>query len=205
MPISETIILDCVDHIKKGGVAGIPTETYYGLAVDPDNEKALERLFRVKRRPGSKPVLVLISGKRQLESLVSDIPQAYFPLMEEFWPGPLTLVFPARPDISTLLTAGTGTVGVRLTPHPVARALVEAVGKPITATSANISGELPARSAMEVARMFGQDVDYIVDGGESGELLPSTVLRPHGTGFCIERQGVTDLHWRFPLCPDSKK
>lgn len=198
--VLDEIIRNGVAHIKSGGIAGIPTETYYGLAVDPENEKALNKLFRVKQRPDSKPVLVLISTRDQLKSLVSDIPDTYLHLMDEFWPGPLTLVFPARPEVSKLLTAGTGTVGIRLTPHPVARALVEAMGKPITATSANISGKPPARSASDVGRMFGDKIDCIVDGGESGEELPSTVVRPSGDGFCIERHGVVDLRSRFPLC-----
>jgi L-threonylcarbamoyladenylate synthase len=204
-PVLDEAIQDGVWHIQKGGIVGIPTETYYGLAVDPKNEKALKRLFRVKKRPDSKPVLVLISTRDQLETLVLDIPDIYHSLMDEFWPGPLTMVFPARPEVSHLLTAGTGTVGIRLTPHPVARAIIEAAGKPITATSANISGDPPARSALDVSLMFGDTIDYIIDGGESGETLPSTVIRPLGEGFCIERQGGVDLLSRFPLCSQNKK
>ncbi|WP_163336772.1 L-threonylcarbamoyladenylate synthase [Desulfopila sp. IMCC35008] len=191
---------NAVECIARGGIAGIPTETYYGLAVDPENEEALERLFRIKMRPESKPVLVLISCREQLESLVADIPDTYVELMDEFWPGPLTLVFQARAGVSSLLTAGTGTVGIRQTPHPVARAMIESIGKPITATSANISGQPPASSAADVCRMFGKEIDCIVDGGESGEKMPSTVVRPRGDEFCIERHGVVDLRSRFSLC-----
>lgn len=193
-------VRNAVECIKQGGIAGIPTETYYGLAVDPANEEALERLFRVKKRPESKPVLVLISSSTQLTSLAVTIPKAYIDLMDEFWPGPLTLVFAAGPDVSPLLTAGTGTVGIRQTPHPVARAIIEGIGKPITATSANISGQPPASSAADVCRMFGKEIDCIVDGGDSRVKLPSTVVRPCGNGFCIERHGVVDLRSRLPLC-----
>lgn len=198
--LTDDIIRSAAECIKSGGVAGVPTETYYGLAVDPENSTALERLFRVKKRPESKPILVLISLREQLGSMVASIPAAYIDLMDEFWPGPLTLVFPARPEVSPLLTAGTGTVGIRLTSHPIARAIIDTIGKPITATSANISGQPPASVAADIFRMFGNELDYVVDGGESGEKLPSTVIRPCSEGYCIERHGVVDLRTRFPLC-----
>lgn len=193
-------ISEAAHCIRNGGIVGIPTETYYGLAVDTDNEQAINRLFQLKQRPSSKPVLVLISAREQLDSLALSVPDRYHELMEEYWPGPLTLVFPAKPEVSSLLTAGTGTIGVRMTPHPVTVTLIQEVGKPITATSANISGRKAARSAEEVRTMFKNGLDYVIDGGSSGNILPSTVIRSINNRLCIERSGSVDLGARFPLC-----
>ena len=110
--------------------------------------------------------------------------------MEKFWPGPLTLVFEASPRLSALLTGGTGTVGVRLSPHPVAQALIQAVGRAITATSANLSGQPSASVAAEVFRALGNRVDAILDGGQTAGGLGSTVLDVSSPAPRIIRQGV---------------
>src|SRR5262245_61494406 len=99
---------------QRGDVVAIPTETYYGLGVDPFNPKAVDRLLALKDREAGKPILVLIGSLDQLSSLVQEVPSAASSLIETFWPGPLTIVFPARPSLPTSLTAGTGSVGVRL-------------------------------------------------------------------------------------------
>ena len=178
----------------------IPTETFYGLAVDPANEAAVSKLFELKRRPETKPVLVLIANITQLTPLVESTPDLYQELMTEFWPGPLTLVFPARDTVSSLLTAGTGTIGIRHSPHPVALELIELLGAPITATSANLSGRPSAVSAQEVTKMFGGQLDLVLDGGTSEGQLPSTVVRVVEGRCCVEREGVVDLAGRIPLC-----
>lgn len=209
MKTTESLSSSCLKQveaaaciIRDGGVVAVPTETYYGLAVDPFNTNALQKLFRLKRRPVSKPILVLIASSDQLDKLTAGIPNCYHALMEEYWPGPLTLVFPARPEVSPILTAGTGTIGVRLTPHPVTRKIIELTGAPITATSANISGYPAAASIEDVKRMFGKNLDYLVDGGAAVSTLPSTVIRVSGEGFCIEREGAIDLSSRAFRCCD---
>lgn len=175
--------------LRDGGLIAFPTETYYGLAVDPFNEEALQRLFRVKQRPEAKPVLVLVPGREDVGLMAEDIPEAAQSLMDRFWPGPLTMVFPAHRELSDILTGGTGTVGVRVSPHPVAQALLRAFGGPVTATSANRSGGGPASSEEEVRRIFGDDIDMVLPGGRTPGGKPSTLIRFAGdTAECV-REG----------------
>lgn len=164
-----------VSVLAQGGIVAFPTETFYGLAVDPFNEKALTDLFRLKGRPFHKPFLVLIQDEGQLPSLASSIPQAYRPLMKAFWPGPLTLVFPALSTLSSVLTGGAG-IGVRISPHPVARIFGQMWGRPMTATSSNLSGMPAARTAAEVRRFFGDGVACILDGGQTPGGMSSTIV-----------------------------
>jgi len=176
--------------ILQGGVAAFPTETFYGLGADARNEEALQKIFQLKGREENKPLLLLIGDRDWLSGLVRNIPPVAGRLMEKFWPGPLTLVFEASPRLSALLTGGTGTVGVRLSPHPVAQALIQAVGRAITATSANLSGQPSASVAAEVFRELGNRVDAILDGGQTAGGLGSTVLDLSSPAPRIIRRGV---------------
>lgn len=176
--------------VRRGGLVAYPTETYYGLGVDPFNEKALERLFTVKNRSRIKPVLVLVADRLQVHLLAAHVSDAASRLMDFFWPGPLTLVLPARAGLSPLLTGGTSTIGIRLSPHPLANDLVRAFGAPLTATSANLAGKPAAVTAAEVAAVFGDRVDAIVDGGRTPGQLGSTLVRvDNGAVACI-REGL---------------
>ncbi len=177
--------------LRQGGLVAYPTETYYGIAADPFNEGALRRLHRLKKRPREKPISVLIGDMDTLSLLVEEIPAPFHVLMEKFWPGPLTLVFPARSTISCLVTAGTGTIGIRLSPHPVALDLIKAFdGKPVTATSANISGCRPARTAAQAASQFGKGVDMILDGGTTVGESASTLVGIRRGRFHLIREGA---------------
>lgn len=191
-PVEEDI-RRAVMVIQKGGVVAVPTETYYGLAADPENEAALHRLFELKQRPQHKPILVLISKIEQLHGYIASIPQLYTDLIDCYWPGPLTLVFPAKTTLSPLLTGGTGTIGVRLTPHPIACRIIDLLGRPITATSANISRHEPARTARQVKMFFGDRLDFVVDGGAADEGPGSTVVNIVEGELCIERPGRVHL------------
>jgi len=172
-------------------VVAFPTETSYGLAVDPLHPAALARLFALKGREEGKPVLVIVDDLAQLAGLTAWIPPVYRPLMARFWPGPLTLVFPAASaGLPALLTGGTGTVGARVSSHPVAARLVRAVGRPITATSANLSGLLPAASALEVIAQLGHGVDLVLDGGCTPGGPGSTVAGLRDGVLCLLRAGV---------------
>ena len=182
-----------VAYIKAGGIVAFPTETYYGLAVDPDSLSAVANLFKVKKRQADKPLLLLIDSREQLPLLTENIPSEFAPLMEKYWPGPLTLVFPARKELCAHLTGNSGTIGVRISSNPVAAELVKRVGKPITATSANISGHLPASTAAEVLAIFGNTLSYIVDGGPTLAGLCSTVLGLRGGRCLVLRPGQIDL------------
>jgi L-threonylcarbamoyladenylate synthase len=179
--------------LAQGGIVAFPTETFYGLAVDPFNEKALSDLFRLKGRPLHKPFLVLIQDETQLLSLASSIPPAYRPLMQAFWPGPLTLVFPAVARLSSVLTGDDDGIGVRISPHPVARAFGQMWGRPMTATSANLSGMPAARTADEVRQFFGDAVNCILDGGQTPGGMSSTVVGLHQGELQLIRAGVIEF------------
>jgi len=182
-----------VANLRSGKIVAFPTESYYGLAVDPENDSAVRRLYAAKFREKDKPLLLLVGNIEQLGDLVQMIPPQYLPLMKKFWPGPLTLVFPAKAGFSPLISGNSGTVGVRISPHPIARKLVQKMGRAITATSANISGHPPARSALEVTEMFGNNVDYIVDGGPADAGSCSTVLGLKNGRLVLIRRGLIDL------------
>jgi len=182
-----------VTLLRQGKIVAFPTETYYGLAVDPDCAQAVTELFLVKKRQMDKPLLLLIESIDQLQNIVQEVPPVYWHLIEKFWPGPLTLVFKAKKKLNRQITGNSGTVGVRISPHPVARELVRRMGKPITATSANISGLSPARSAHEVVEMLGNTVDYTVDGGKTEAGLCSTVVGFQNGQLTLIRRGQIDI------------
>ncbi len=189
MPDKKKEIEKAAAIIRHGGVVAFPTETYYGLAVDPFNLDALEKLFRLKNRPEKKPVLLLIADISQLNLLVTGIPSV-FRFLLNLWPAPLTLVFEALPDLSPRLTAGVGTVGVRISPHPIADALVRRAGRPITATSANLSGEKPATEPSAVEKAFGTGIDYLLDGGMTLGGASSTLVGCEADSLVLLREGV---------------
>lgn len=176
--------------VAQGGVVAFPTETYYGLAVDPFNPEALARLFRLKKRPEQKPVLVLVAELAALPLLVREVPAPFQPLIAAWWPGPLTLIFPALAELPQLLTANTGTVGIRISSHPVAQELGKRLPGPLTATSANLSGRPAATSAAEVAAQLGGAVDYILDGGPTAGGLGSTIVGLAGSEVKLIRVGA---------------
>ncbi len=179
LPFTEKTCAAILPEVRRvleaQGVIALPTETYYGLAVRPTEEPALRRLVEVKGRPADKPILVLIGNRDQLAQLVESIPPAAALLMNLFWPGPLTIVFPAASGLSPLLTAGTGTIGIRCSPLARLRTLLEETG-PLTGTSANRSSEPPLDSAEDVQRSLGSALDAILDGGRTPGGPASTIV-----------------------------
>jgi L-threonylcarbamoyladenylate synthase len=161
--------------LDTGGVLAIPTESYYALGVRAGDGEAVRRVCAIKGRGDHKPILVLISNRAQLAQLVTDVPDAAQILMDQFWPGPLTLVFPAVAHLPQELTRGTGTVGIRQPARPDLLHLLHHVG-PLTGTSANRTGHSPVRTAEQVLDQLGGDVDLILDGGETSGGLPSTLV-----------------------------
>lgn len=161
--------------LKSGGVVAYPTETFYGLAVDPQNTTAIDRLFKVKQRDRGKPVSILVGRRADVLEWASEVPEAARYLMDEFWPGPLTLVFKSRPTTNPLLTAGTGNIGIRISPHPLAAAMAQKLGA-ITTTSANISGLEPILEPRHLKSMLGLSIDGFVDGGNLPSSKGSTIL-----------------------------
>ena len=169
--------------LKSGGVIAFPTDTYYGLGVDPFNEKGIRRVFEIKSRTYDKPLLVLISNKYQINQLAQHSSQEAKQLIKRFWPAPLTLVFKALPKIPYVLTANTGKVAIRLPKNKWTRYLIEIAGCALTATSANKNGGKNTITANEVLSIFGNDIDLIIDsgpapGGKVSTLLDTTIFPP---------------------------
>jgi L-threonylcarbamoyladenylate synthase len=189
-PCSMVDLNRAVAVLNKGGIVAFPTETYYGLAADPLNPLALNLLFSLKQRAMAKPILTLVDDRESLSSLVHEVPVIYSQLMEKFWPGPLTLIFQAKINLPTLLTAGTATIGVRQSSHPFARQLLRAFGRPVTATSANISGHDAAVDAYGVKAQFGNQIDMVFDGGKAPGVLGSTIVGLDGSQLKLIREGV---------------
>lgn len=161
--------------LQRGGLVAIPTETYYGLGVNPFNQAAVNRLRAVKGRGDGQPILVLVGSLQEVSSFVEEIPPAASILMEAFWPGALTIVLPARTTLPTAVTAATGRVGIRLSSCQPLRDVLTLVG-PLTGTSANRTGAPPAQTAREVQDTLGKDVDLILDAGPTPGGMPSTVV-----------------------------
>jgi L-threonylcarbamoyladenylate synthase len=162
--------------LRRHGIIAVPTETFFGLAVNPFQEEALSRLFALKDRAPEKPVLVLVAGPEMLAQVVREVPEAATRLMARFWPGPLTIIFPSLPHLPRLLTGGNGTIGVRQPRQSLTCRLITALGHPITGTSANRTGRRPLVRAAEVARELGDGVDLILDAGPCPGGLPSTIV-----------------------------
>ena len=165
--------------LGESGLIALPTESFYGLAVAPFDEQALARLWQVKGRSEGKPILVLIGDRSQLGPFVRSIPPAATVLMNAFWPGPLTIVFAAAFGLSDVLTAGTGSVGIRLSAWQPLIDLLRRVG-PVTGTSANREGMPPPRIAEEVQHNLGDALDLIIDAGPTPGGQPSTVIDVRG-------------------------
>jgi Sua5/YciO/YrdC/YwlC family protein len=175
--------------IARGEIVAYPTETFYGLAVDALNESALLKLRALKGRKAEKAFSLLVSGREILATLCSGISPLADRLMAQHWPGPLTLVLPARPGLPASIVAD-GCVAVRVSPNPLAQALVAAAGRPITATSANPAGSPPPRTVSEVAAYFAPESCLILDGGNTPGGQPSTLARVRGERVEILRQGA---------------
>jgi L-threonylcarbamoyladenylate synthase len=176
--------------IAMGGVVAFRTDTFYGLGVDPFNTAAVARLREIKGREDNKPILLLISDAAQIERLIATSSDQFKIAAREFWPGPLTIVGSAVAELPEEITAGTGTVGIRLPAGESVREFVRECGGVLTATSANPAGREPARSATEVASYFRGDLDLIVDGGEVTATEPSTVLDVLSSPPRIVREGA---------------
>ena len=184
-----------VDILKKGGIIAYPTETFYALGVKGDLPHSLKRLYELKKRPREKAMPVIIGRRTAVSEIVSPewlehIPPFAQALMDRFWPGPLTLLFPARKGLSEYLTADTGMIAVRMPGESFALSLAQHAGFPITATSANLSGTPPADSAEMVIHYFGRGVDLVIDGGQTPGGLPSTIADVSGGRVVMVREGA---------------
>ncbi len=198
LPASAKGMAAAVACLRQGGIVAYPTESFYGLAADAEDEQAVGKLFRVKGRKADRPVLILLPSAEAVFRYAARVPEVAEKLMAAFWPGGLTLVLEAHPRVCGLLTAGTGKIGVRLASHPVATALASAMGRGITGTSANIS-DLPAcRTAAEVLTQLGKRLDLILDAGPCPGQAPSTVLDVTVQPARVLREGLIDRRQLLP-------
>ena len=166
---------EIVALLLGGGIIGFPTDTAYGLGCDPFNEGAVDRLFRLKGRPETKPILLVIDSLAMAES-ISQPSEMFHAVATRFWPGPLTVVVEAKLAVPANVTAGTGTIGLRWPVAPIATSLLKRFGKPITATSANRMGQPSAITADEIRSQLGEGLDAIVDDGSLPVRGGSTLL-----------------------------
>jgi L-threonylcarbamoyladenylate synthase len=176
--------------LGRGDVIVFPTETLYGLGADALNFAAVDKVFQLKGRDLRNPIPVLVSDLLMLDALVAEISPLAKQLMACFWPGPLTLVLPARDDIPRPLVNTSGGVGVRISSQPLARKLVDMLGRPITATSANPSGQPAAHTTAQARAYFSGAVEIFVDGGKLTAPSPSTVAEVVGEKVAIIRHGA---------------
>jgi len=177
-------------EIVRGGVVLFPTETIYGLGCDSTNEKAVERIFAIKKRPETKPMIVLVRNMTMLRELVGVIPQLATSLIERYWPGPLTMLFDAARNVSHALTSGTRKIGVRMPGSTFCLNLLEESGKPIVSTSANISGGSISTDIASMKDIFLDKVDLFVDAGPLPHSLSSTIVDVSGTRLVLVREGA---------------
>ena len=181
------------ETLSKGGVLAIPTDTLYGLAADALNPDALDRVYVAKGRPAEMPLPVLVSGWEQCQQVATASPEIELlarSLAEFYWPGSLTMVLPAAPGLPQRLTAGRDTIAVRMPDHPVPLALADALGRPITGTSANRSGEPDITDPDELRRILAPRVDGIIVCGPKPVGGASTIVAVSTDGISLLREGV---------------
>lgn len=176
--------------ILEGRVIAFPTRSLYGLGADGRNAAAVRRIFAIKKRPPTKPILILVSERKQVQRLTPRISAMAGAIMDRFWPGQVTVVIDAGPDVLPELTAGSGKIGVRLTGHPVARALIKAVGRPLTGTSANFSGQPGCADVKEMNSGLIDQLDLVLDAGKLEGGAGSTVVDVTGDRPKVLRQGA---------------
>jgi L-threonylcarbamoyladenylate synthase len=188
---SEEIILTrAAEIIAHGGIIAYPTETFYGLGADATNEKAIQKIFAIKGRNFKNPISLIIGQTDNIYPLVQDVPQTAQKLMTAFWPGALTIVFLAANNVSPLLTAGSGKIGLRVSSHPGARGIIQRLKRPLTATSANLTGAPECTRASEVAEQIGDKIDAIIDLGNTPGTKGSTIVDVTCTPVAILREGA---------------
>lgn len=183
-------IARAVEHLKEGRVIAYPTETIYGLGADVFNRKAVKKIYDLKSRDYGLPISILVADLKMLREVAMIVPDRALSLMRKFWPGALTILFVASDAIPKGLVTNTGKVGVRISSHPVASALVGALGRPITTTSANLSGFPPSLSVKHIQKYFGDKLPCIIDGGECEPSRGSTVVDVADESMRIIREGA---------------
>jgi tRNA threonylcarbamoyl adenosine modification protein (Sua5/YciO/YrdC/YwlC family) len=186
----ESIVEYAATYIQRGRVVGMPTDTFYGLSTDPFNLAAIGRVYAIKGRPETKALPILVNSVEQAVTMVRDVPDTFLKLAQKFWPGALTIVMEATHRVPLKVTGNTGRVALRWANSKIPSAVIEAVGGPITGTSANLSGMAACTNAHDLLTQLGDRLPLILDGGETGAKLASTIIRIEGEEWVILRDGV---------------
>jgi L-threonylcarbamoyladenylate synthase len=189
----DAVFARCRDVVRARGVIAYPTDTFYGLGADPRDPEAVRKIFAIKGREAGQPILLLLHDRSEVAVWASAVTPSAERLMDRFWPGPLTLVFPAAPHVLPELTGGSGTIGLRVPGNELTRELLRNLGTALTGTSANRSGGRDPRTAEEVMREVGDRVDLVLDGGATTGDRPSTVVDVTVEPPRIIRQGNIDI------------
>ena len=186
-----SLIAYVAEQLQNGCVLGMPTDTFYGLAADPFNLRAVERIYDVKSRSRHKPLSLLIENVDQAEELTRPLAEEFYKLARKYWPGPLTLIVRAASRLPLKVTANTGNVALRVPAAKIPVAVIKAAGVPVTATSANVSGAAECTTADGVRQQLGDLIPVIVDGGPSPRSVPSTIVDlTDASGWRVQREGA---------------
>jgi tRNA threonylcarbamoyl adenosine modification protein (Sua5/YciO/YrdC/YwlC family) len=171
-----SLVTYAAEKIRSGLVLGMPTDTFYGLAADPFNLRAVDRIYEIKTRSRHKPLSLLTESVDQAAELAWPVPETFYLLARRFWPGPLTIIVKADPKVPLKVTANTGNVALRVPASEVALSIIRSAGLPITATSANLHGEAECTTAQAVRDQLGDCLPVIIDGGQSPRDIASTIV-----------------------------
>lgn len=201
---SDEHINTAVQILQNSGVIAIPTDTLYGLAASAFDEAAVAKVFRLKARPEGMALPLLLADPEHARMCAASIPPIMWQLADSFWPGALTIILPKSHLIPDAVTAGRSTVALRVPDHPLPRAIARALDAPITGTSANRSGRPGITTAQAVRQEFGEEIDYILDGGDSPGGTASTILGLSGGIPTILRQGAVSQQALEAVCKNIK-
>jgi len=195
-------IKQAISILKKGGVVAYPTDTVYGLGACMTDTVAVDKIFQVKGRPKGMALPVLLANRTQIEDIVTSLSPAAQRLIDEFFPGALTIILPKSAFVPDVITGGGGTVAFRIPNHPIPIALIKGIGKPIVGTSANLSGQPSTLTAAEVHTQIGDKIDMVIDGGRCPGGIESTVIDLSGNKPVVRRQGAISIEKLRGILPD---
>jgi L-threonylcarbamoyladenylate synthase len=187
------VLLEAAEAVLRGGVIAFPTDTLYGLGCSLFDVSAVEMVARLKRRDLSLAVISLIPEPRQVYGLAGEVSEVAERLMQRFWPGPLSLIFRAAPIVPARVRGAGGTVALRCPKDTLCLRLLDRIGGPVVSSSANLSGQRPAETADEVVRIFGNQLDLVIDGGPRHGGMPSTLVDVTGAVPRLLRRGMIDV------------
>ena len=197
----EQHVIDyAASFIERGQIVSIPTDTFYGLSADPFNLFAVERIFQVKGRPETRALPILVNSIEQAVTLARDVSDAFLLLAHKFWPGALTLVIDATHRLPLKVTGNTGRVALRWANSHIATGVIESFGGPVTGTSANLSGHPSCTNVQELVGQLGERIPLILDAGDTGGTLASTIVSIDGDSWSIARRGAlpdSEIHKAF--------